>query len=63
MTKVELKNEEYFTYSQDEKKIVSSGQLTGNYILSKYLKFDAYFLPVICIDTYEVYFIRRIPLS
>ena len=59
MKKIELQNEEYFTYCQDENDLVSSGEITGNYILCKHIKCEN-FQAVICIDTKEVYLISRV---
>jgi len=58
MKKIELQGEEYFTYCQDEKDLVSSGELTGTYMLCKHIKCE-YFQAVICIDTKEVHLISK----
>ena len=58
MKKIELQNEEYFTYCQDDD-LLSSGELTGTYILCKHIKCEN-FQSVICIDTKEVYLISRV---
>ena len=56
MKKIRLENEEYFTFCEIEKDLVSSGFLTGNYILCKHIKCE-YFQAVICSDTKEVFLI------
>ena len=53
-TLLELQNEEYFTYCQDEGDLVSSGELTGTYLLCEHIKCEN-FQAVICIDTKQVY--------
>lgn len=57
MKKIELQNEEYFTYCQND--LVSSGELTGTYILCKHIKCDN-FQAVICIDSEEINLISRV---
>ena len=59
MIKIELQNEEYFTYCLFENDLVSSGELTGTYVLCSYIKCEN-FQAVICIDTKEVYLINRL---
>ena len=56
---IELQNEEYFTYCQYENDLVSSGELTGTYILCKHIKCEN-FQSVICIDTKEICLISRV---
>ena len=58
MKKIELQNREYFTYCENEKDLVSSGEITGTYMLCKYIKCEN-FQAVICIDTKEVYLINN----
>jgi hypothetical protein len=38
MKKIELQNEEFFTYCENENDLVSSGELAGTYILCKQYK-------------------------
>jgi hypothetical protein len=59
MRKIELQDEEYFTYCEVERDLVSTGYLTGTYILCKHIKCEN-FQAVICIDTKEVYLISRV---
>ena len=59
MKTIQLQNEEYFTYCKNENDLVSSGELTGDYILSKHIKCEN-FQVVICIDTNEIFLISKI---
>ena len=58
MKKIELQNEEYFTYCEIENDLVSSGELTGYYILCKHIKCEN-FQAVISIETKEVFLICK----
>lgn len=59
MKKIELQGEECFTYCQDENDLVSSGELTGTYLLCKHIKCEN-FQAVICIDSEEINLISRV---
>ena len=61
MKKIELQNEEYFTYCENEKDLVSSGELTGDYMLCENIKCEN-FQAVICIDTKDVHLIKRLTI-
>ena len=61
MKKIKLQNEECFTYCQDENDLISSGELTGTYILCKHIKCEN-FQVVISIDTNKIYLINRVLL-
>ena len=61
MKKIQLQNEEYFTYCDNENDLVSSGELTGDYILCKHRKCEN-FQAVISNDTKEVFLISK-PLN
>jgi len=58
MKKIELQNQEYFTYCENENDLVSSGELVGVYVLCNHIKCEN-FQAVICIDTKEVYLISK----
>ena len=58
MKTIELENEEYFTYCENENDLVSSGELSGTYILCKHIKCEN-FQAVICIDSKEVSLISK----
>ena len=57
METIELQNEDYFIYCQNENNLVLSGVLTGTYVLCKHIKCKN-FQAVICIDSKEVYLIN-----
>ena len=58
MKKIELQNAEYFTYCKNEHDLVSTGELTGTFILCKHIKCEN-FQAVICIETNNVYLISK----
>ena len=58
MKKIQLQNEEYFTYCGIENDLVSSGELTGDYILCKHIKCEN-FQAIISNDTKEVFLISK----
>ena len=54
MKKIELQNQEFFTYCENEKSLVSGGELTGTYMLCQNNS-----QAVICLDTNDVYLISE----
>ena len=58
MKNITLQNEEYFTYDKQINNLISSGFITGNYILFKHIACEN-FQAVICIDTKDVFLISK----
>ena len=58
MNKIELQNEECFTYCENEKALVSSGELTGAYMLCEHIKCEN-FQAVICLAYKDVHLISK----
>lgn len=58
MKKIELQNEDFYTYNDAEDDLVACGELTGTYILCEHIKCEN-FQAVICIGTKEVFLIDK----
>ena len=58
MKKIELQEEMYFTFCDNQNDLVSSGEMSGTYILCENIKCEN-FQAVICIDTKEIFLIER----
>tara|TARA_Y100001937_G_C6996134_1_gene274276 strand:- start:140 stop:322 length:183 start_codon:yes stop_codon:yes gene_type:complete len=58
METIELQEEEFFTYCEKQDDLVSSGEISGTYILCKHIKCEN-FQAVICTDTKEVLLISK----
>ena len=53
---VHLQNEEYFAHCKEGQKLLSSGELTGTYILLEGVVSERY-RAVVCVDTNETFFV------
>ena len=58
MVQIELQEEMYFTFCNNQNDLVSSGEITGTYVLCKHIKCEN-FQVVICVDTKENFLISR----
>jgi len=55
---LELKNEEYFTYCNNDNNFVSSGEITGTFTLYEKVECDN-FKEVFCIESQETFLIKK----